>query len=407
MWFRKKFLSKDHLDGFDRYKYSCIDDSWTSIYVMHPLWNYLVEFFPTWLAPNLITFVAFILSVLNYILFAYYDYGFDSSTEIPRWVFLFSGLNVFIYYTLDGIDGKQARRTGTSTPLGELFDHGLDSYNTPFIMIYLFSLFGVANFPPYRMQLMTFNVYLNFYLSHFEKYNTSVMFLPMGYDGTLWGCTIALLLAFVVGVDFYSQPLLFGLSPTNFVEIMMYALPFLLNYPFVLNNIHKAYRDETGKMRTFNEAVKPLYPLVWLFVISNCWAFFSPNRILEFDPRVFFMITGTIFSNFACKLIVAQMADTVYNACNFQLVVYTISVLICIIPYQLVLDWTLPAVVEQWTLYTLVIVFSILHFYYGFAVVSEMCQHFGIKCFTIKPKQQEDQQQENIENLKSIPLGDV
>lgn len=77
------------------------------------------------------------------------------------------------------------------------------------------------------------------------------------------------------------------------------------------------------------------------------------------------------------------MADTVFNACNFQLVVYTISVLICIIPYQLVLGWTLPAVVEQWTLYTLVIVFSILHFYYGFAVVSEMCQHFGIKCFTV------------------------
>lgn len=76
-------------------------------------------------------------------------------------------------------------------------------------------------------------------LSHFEKYNTNVMFLPMGYDGTLWGCTIALLLAFVLGVDFYSEPLLFGLNPTNFVEIMMYALPFLLNYPFVLNNIHK------------------------------------------------------------------------------------------------------------------------------------------------------------------------
>lgn len=75
------------------------------------------------------------------------------------------------------------------------------------------------------------------------------------------------------------------------------------------------------------------------------------------------------------------MADTVFNACNFQLVVYTISVLICIIPYQL--GWKLPAVVEQWTLYTLVIVFSILHFYYGFAVVSEMCQHFGIKCFTV------------------------
>ena len=32
--------------------------------------------------------------------------------------------------SLDAIDGKQARRTGTSSPLGELFDHGCDSLST-------------------------------------------------------------------------------------------------------------------------------------------------------------------------------------------------------------------------------------------------------------------------------------
>lgn len=37
---------------------------------------------------------------------------------------------MFIYQSLDAIDGKQARRTGTSTPLGELFDHGCDSIST-------------------------------------------------------------------------------------------------------------------------------------------------------------------------------------------------------------------------------------------------------------------------------------
>lgn len=30
---------------------------------------------------------------------------------------------------MDAIDGKQARRTGTSSPLGELFDHGCDAIN--------------------------------------------------------------------------------------------------------------------------------------------------------------------------------------------------------------------------------------------------------------------------------------
>lgn len=33
----------------------------------------------------------------------------------------------FAYQTLDGIDGKQARRTGMSSVLGELMDHGLDA----------------------------------------------------------------------------------------------------------------------------------------------------------------------------------------------------------------------------------------------------------------------------------------
>ena len=36
-------------------------------------------------------------------------------------------MTMFIYQTLDAIDGKQARRTGSSNALGELFDHGCDS----------------------------------------------------------------------------------------------------------------------------------------------------------------------------------------------------------------------------------------------------------------------------------------
>ena len=36
-------------------------------------------------------------------------------------------LVLFIYQSLDAIDGKQARRTGTNNPLGEFFDHGCDA----------------------------------------------------------------------------------------------------------------------------------------------------------------------------------------------------------------------------------------------------------------------------------------
>ena len=49
---------------------------------------------------------------------------------------------LFLSHTLDGIDGKQARRTGTSSPLGELFDHGCDAWATVFICGTFYSVFG-------------------------------------------------------------------------------------------------------------------------------------------------------------------------------------------------------------------------------------------------------------------------
>lgn len=45
----------------------------------------------------------------------------DDDTDIE---FISFGIGLFIYQSLDAIDGKQARRTQQSGPLGELFDHG-------------------------------------------------------------------------------------------------------------------------------------------------------------------------------------------------------------------------------------------------------------------------------------------
>ena len=41
--------------------------------------------------------------------------------------YVIAAICAFIYQTLDAVDGKQARRTNTSGPLGQLFDHGCDA----------------------------------------------------------------------------------------------------------------------------------------------------------------------------------------------------------------------------------------------------------------------------------------
>lgn len=89
---------------------------------------------------------------------------------------------------VDGIDGKQARRIGLSGPLGELFDHGLDSYAAVLIPACLYSVFGrgESSIPPIRMFYICWMVFFNFYVSHWEKYNTGVLYLPWGYDLSMW-----------------------------------------------------------------------------------------------------------------------------------------------------------------------------------------------------------------------------
>ena len=54
-------------------------------------------------------------------------YGSDFTGPLPNWFYIFLGVSYFVYLEADNSDGKQARRTGTSSPLGMLLDHGMDS----------------------------------------------------------------------------------------------------------------------------------------------------------------------------------------------------------------------------------------------------------------------------------------
>ncbi len=86
-----------------------------------------------WMAPNLVTFSGFLLIVLSVALVAWHDLTFRG--VVPGWVFVACGVNLFLYQTLDAVDGKQARRTQSSSPLGQLFDHGCDSFTIGLLVL--------------------------------------------------------------------------------------------------------------------------------------------------------------------------------------------------------------------------------------------------------------------------------
>ncbi|KAH3695887.1 ethanolaminephosphotransferase 1-like [Dreissena polymorpha] len=382
----QQVLSDKILAGFDKYKYSAVDTSPLSNYVMHPFWNGCVKLVPMWVAPNLLTLTGFLLLVVNFLFMIYYDMDFYASSRdqpdflpIPNWLWLLCAFNNFMGHTLDGIDGKQARRTGTSSPLGELFDHGLDSWASFFLPVAMYSVFGRGEHGVgvYNVYLILLGVNFCFMASHWEKYNTGILFLPWGYDFSQIAMTCVYLITFMYGYEFWKFSL-FGFTTAYIFAITMYV-GFAVSIPISLWNIYLGYTNKTGKMLSLHESVRPLVSTLLLFALMLTWANYSSYNILEQHPRIFFTVTGTVFSNIACRLIIAQMSNTRCELVNWLLVpLFSIVIILCFLNLG----------VFEFYILTGYCIFALgSHIHFGVSVVKEMCKHFKINAFSIPKKE--------------------
>ena len=184
----------------------------------------------------------------------------------------------------------------------------------------------------------------------------------------------------VVGVEAYKFYLPGGLNAAYAVEIVIYLGTFLLTIPVSLWNIYLSYKDGTGKMRPFLEAMRPLIALVAQALLCWMWALASKNDIINADPRCFFYMSGTLYSNIVARLIVSQMSGTRCESLSPGLVPLTAAVIMAlVIP-------GLPKIGELAILYLLTAVLTISHLHYAVCVLIQMCQHLNITLFKIKPK---------------------
>jgi len=107
------------------YKYQSPNLSLFERLFLNQFWEVFVQIYPTWLAPNLIT-----LAGGSCVLGLYAISWLVCPAEPGYWALC--GVLLFGYQTLDGTDGKQARRTKSGSALGELMDHGVDAVVTAF-----------------------------------------------------------------------------------------------------------------------------------------------------------------------------------------------------------------------------------------------------------------------------------
>ena len=80
-----------------------------------------------------------------------------------------AALGLFAYQSLDSIDGKQARRTGCASPLGELMDHGCDAISIIVVALAVSVTIQLGKEPVW-MFFVCFSAALLFYCAHWQAY---------------------------------------------------------------------------------------------------------------------------------------------------------------------------------------------------------------------------------------------
>nr|CCA20429.1 CDPalcohol phosphatidyltransferase putative [Albugo laibachii Nc14] len=385
-------LSKKALAGIATYRYkpgtyTILDTSLT------PFWTRCVSFFPIWMAPNLITLLGSCTLFLTTAIQLVYSPHFSETP--PRWIPFTAAAGLFIYQTLDALDGKQARRTGSSSPLGQLFDHGCDAICT------LFTAISAAATVQFGGGFGTFfllsSLCTTFYLAQWEEYHTGIMTCGNGVIGVTEGQFLLIgvhLIAAVFGSELYAQPIFQSqkLGSVTFATALLVALVasnvllVLGNIAHVLQNAQQIPSDELGHKQVSKLlACIQLIPVALVTILSWLWIS-GPNeaQYREF-PLLFLGPIGILYVLLSTRMIVSHMCKIPFSS---QLLVLLPAILVTLSGYAA--QWSGS---EEW-IHPMMATISFgafmlaIYMHYVYHVVMEICNHLGIQAFKIKARKE-------------------
>eukprot|EP00252_Welwitschia_mirabilis_P026871 TRINITY_DN8981_c0_g1_i1.p1 TRINITY_DN8981_c0_g1~~TRINITY_DN8981_c0_g1_i1.p1 ORF type:complete len:390 (-),score=40.41 TRINITY_DN8981_c0_g1_i1:507-1676(-) len=308
------YIGRHGIDTLQRYKYSGVDRSYLAKYVLQPFWSRCVNLFPLWMPPNMITLLGFMFIVLSTLLSYIYSPRLD--TPPPSWVHLAHGLLLFLYQTFDAVDGKQARRTNSSSPLGELFDHGCDATacaletlafaSTVLSGRHTIFVWIVASFP--------------FYFATWESFFTNTLILP-----EINGPTEGLMIIYIVhiftafvGARWWQQsckkvmPLLqwaFFVPDVSMSDLVL-GITFIFGViPTVGYNVYNVYKVVYARKGNMMQALAMLFPFLALIGGVGIWSMLSPSDVLGNEPHLLLVGSGFAFGYLVGRMILAHLCD--------------------------------------------------------------------------------------------------
>ncbi|XP_042388156.1 choline/ethanolaminephosphotransferase 1-like isoform X1 [Zingiber officinale] len=297
-----------------RYKYSGVDNSLVAKYVLQPFWSRCVALFPLWMPPNLITLTGLMFLVISALLGYIYSPRLDAAP--PRWVHLAHGLLLFLYQTFDAVDGKQARRTNSSSPLGELFDHGCDALTCAFEALAFGStaMCGGTTFWFWVIAAVPF------YFATWEHFFTNTLILPI-FNGPTEGLMLIYVchwITFFLGAEWWAEDFRKSIPLMDWVpfdsKIPTYGVVLFIMIIFAviptissnISNVNKVVRARKGSMLL---ALAMVYPFGVLMAGVLVWWYLSPSDVMREHPHLLIVGTGFAFGFLVGRMILAHLCD--------------------------------------------------------------------------------------------------
>ncbi|KAI5095429.1 choline/ethanolamine phosphotransferase 1a, partial [Silurus meridionalis] len=294
-------LSRQQLKRLEEHRYSSEGKSLLEP-LMQPFWCWLVERVPLWVAPNLITIIGLVLNITTTLILTYYC---PTATEqAPRWVYLACAFGLFIYQSLDAIDGKQARRTNSSTPLGELFDHGCDSLSTVFVILGTCIAVQMGTNPDWMFFCCFVGVFM-FYCAHWQTYVSGTLrfgiidvtevqifiitvYLLSAFGGSaLWQCVVPVLNVKLKMIPAFLTFLGAVFSCTNYFRV-----------------IFKGGMGKNGSSIAGTSVLSPAYHITVVLLLALLVYKISAEQLFEKHPSLFVLAFGFGSAKLTNRLVV-------------------------------------------------------------------------------------------------------
>ncbi|TPX17166.1 uncharacterized protein E0L32_003284 [Thyridium curvatum] len=390
-------ISDDALIHLKSYKYSSVDKSPVSYYILRPYWNAAVELLPLWLAPNMVTLIGFFFILGNIGLLVLFMPDLVGPVGSPRQDLrpLPTGHGrADDEDTMDNLDGKQARRTGTSSGLGELFDHGIDSLNCTLASLLETAAMGLGT--SHSGVFTALCPCLPMFFSTWETYHSHTLYLGV-INGPTEGLLIACSVMAISGyfgpgiwtesiVDIVGEKMLFGyahlvgdLSIRDIWIGMIVGSLLLTHIPFCIYHVVKARRSK-------NLPVAPVFlewtPMVVYTFAIGAWLYSPYSTLMAENHLVLFCMTMSfVFGRMTTKMILAHLTRQPFPYWTVMLTPLVGGAILANLP-----RFGFEPISAQNELYYLWAYFFFamaVYFRWAYLVITSICNFLGINALTI------------------------